>query len=129
MLTLPWQKGNTKPTNQATAMLTYLPLKHWRDTPLFISYIMRIYMQLRKTPGLIGFSMRANPLRKNYWTLSLWEGEEVVGTYIHTAPHATIMHKMHSKMGQTAFVSWKTKNDGTPLRWEDALRRDVQSYH
>lgn len=130
MPTLPWQNINTN-TDPAdyTAMLTYLPLKHWWDTPRFIVYIIQIYLQLRKTAGLIGFSMRAKPLSKNYWTLSLWESERAMGAYIHTSPHLTVMKSMRGRMGQTAFVSWKVSADVHCLSWSDALERKAQSYH
>lgn len=110
-------------------MLTYLPLKHWWDTPRFVIYIIQIYLQLRKTTGLIGFSMRAKPLSKNYWTLSLWESERVMGAYIHTPPHLNVMQSMHRKMGQTAFVSWKVESNVQTLSWSDALERKTQAYH
>lgn len=129
MSTLPWQEQIAHSlSTEATAMLTYLPLKHWWDTPRFIVYIIRIYLQLRKTPGLIGFSMRANPFTKNYRTMSLWESEQAMGTYIHTAPHIDVMRNMRGKMGQTAFVSWKVEATGQALSWDDALKRKTQSY-
>lgn len=130
MPTMPWTrllKEDTAPSD-ALAMLTYLSLKHWWHTPSFVMYIVRIHAQLRRTPGLIGFSMRAKPFAKQYWTLSLWQDKQSIATYVQTPPHAIIMHEMGGKMGQTAFVSWSVSDPSTPLEWSDALARSTNSY-
>lgn len=109
-------------------MLTYLPLKRYRDTPRFMIYIVRVYLQLRHTEGVVGFSMRANPLTKKYWTLSAWTGHEAMEKYVHTPPHVDVMRSMQGYMGATAFTSWEATANDLPLNWNEALKRQTKPY-
>jgi heme-degrading monooxygenase HmoA len=130
MPTLPWQAA-ANPVVEGppyVTMLTYLPLKHYRDTPRFLLYVVRVYLQLRRTKGVVGFSMRAKPLAKKYWTLSAWTSHEAMSQYIHTPPHLEVMRSMQGSMGQTAFTSWEVGASDLPLRWDDALARQTQPY-
>ena len=65
MPTLPWKQIN-RPTgsNNYIVMLTYLPLKHFNDSLRFSRYVLRVMNQLKDTNGIIGYSLKANPLKK-----------------------------------------------------------------
>src|SRR6267143_4482460 len=56
------------------ALLSELPLK-FTGLPKFFASVGRIDEQLRKTSGLMGYSMLARPLRMKFWTLSVWESD------------------------------------------------------
>ena len=129
MPTLPWH-ASALPRDGETyvTMLTFLPLKRYRDTPRFIIYVIRVYLQLKRTEGVVGFSMRSEPLKKKYWTLSAWNSHQAMGNYIHTPPHVDVMRSMQGYMGATAFTSWEATSSDLPLSWDDALSRQTQPY-
>ena len=52
------------------ALLSYLPLKKFCAIPSFLRFTFQIQTQLRTTPGAVGYSLRAKPLSRNFWTLS-----------------------------------------------------------
>ena len=46
----------------------------WRS-PAFLGHALRIWLQARRSPGIIGVSLRAQPLRATFWTLSAWSSQ------------------------------------------------------
>jgi hypothetical protein len=55
------------------ALLTYLPLSKYPKIPRFFQLSFEIQRQLSKSPGAIGYSLRAEVLSRNFWTLSVSE--------------------------------------------------------
>lgn len=79
--------------------------------------------QLARTEGVVGFSLLARPLRKQYATLSVWVDEGALAAFVDASPHHEIMTKLSPEMGPTKFVRWTIKgSDGRPS-WSDALQR------
>jgi len=79
--------------------------------------------QLAKTEGVIGFSLLARPLRKQYATLSVWSDDEALSMFSGESPHHELMGMLAPEMGPTKFVRWTISgSDGRPS-WSDALQR------
>ena len=120
----PWIKFATPDTSREyLALLSYLPLKKFRAFPTFLRYLFQIQKQLRATPGVIGYSLRAKPLSRSYWTLSAWADEETLMDFVAKIPHAQAMKAMVPHMGQTKFTKWKVLGSALPLRWGEAMER------
>jgi hypothetical protein len=109
------------------ALLSYLPLKSYRAIPRFIQFSMQIQKQLRETPGVIGYSLRARLLSRNFWTLSVWENQKALMDFVARIPHGEAMKAMIPQMGPSKFIQWKVKASALPLRWEEAIQRSLQS--
>jgi len=118
MLPLPW-KTLTTPNGvfEYVALLSFLPLKHHRTIPLFFWLTFQTQRQLRGAKGLIGYSLHAQPLRRQFWTLSVWEDQQSLMEFVRQAPHGRIMHVLAPHMGKTQFVQWKVKASDIPLDW------------
>jgi hypothetical protein len=58
----------------------------WRS-PGFLAHAMRIWRQARRSPGILGVSLRAHPLRGTFWTLSAWTDEAALQAFARTDPH------------------------------------------
>ena len=54
-------------------VLLYLPLKRLRAMPRFLWYALLIMGQLRRSEGLIGYSLGARLSSLEFWSLSLWK--------------------------------------------------------
>jgi len=120
----PWIKFATPDTSREyLALLSYLPLKKYRAIPTFLKYLFQIQKQLRATPGVIGYSLRAKVLSRNFWTLSAWADEETLMDFVAKIPHAQAMKAMEPHMGPTKFTKWKVLGTALPLRWEEAMER------
>jgi hypothetical protein len=111
------------PEREYLVLLTALPLKRFRDLGAFLLYTWRIQGQLRWTPGLLGYSLLAHILQRQFWTLSVWEGETALQQFVGTHPHGYVMQALREKMGQTRFVRWRIRDSEFPPRWQDALAR------
>jgi len=120
----PWIKFATPDTSREYfALLSYLPLKKFRAIPSFLRLLFQIQKQLRATPGVIGYSLRAKVLSRNFWTLSAWADEETLMDFVAKIPHAQAMKAMEPHMGPTKFTKWKVLGTALPLRWEEAMER------
>ena len=53
------------------AVVTYLPMKRVLTLGRWARSIRSVQKQLDETAGLIGYSLRVNPFRLEYWTLSV----------------------------------------------------------
>jgi len=117
------------PQQEYLVLLTALPLKRLRDLGRFLLYTVRIQGQLRQTPGLLGYALRAQVLRRQFWTLSVWEGAAALQQFVHEHPHHQVMRALQGKMGETRFVRWRLRGAELPPQWDDAFaRRDMASH-
>ena len=111
------------PDREYLVLLSTLPLKRFRDLGVFLLYTWRIQSQLRRTPGLLGYSLLARVLRRQFWTLSVWEGEAALQQFVVENPHGQVMRALQQKMGQTHFGRWNMRGSEFPPRWQEALAR------
>jgi hypothetical protein len=71
--------------------------------------------QLATADGLVGYTLRAKPLARDYWTLSVWKDEGALREFMRTSPHVQLMTSLKPYMGPTKFVTWSiTAADGRP---------------
>lgn len=108
------------------ALLSYLPLKRYRAIPRFLQFSFQIQKQLRDTPGVIGYSLRAKLISRNFWTLSVWENEKALMDFVAKIPHGEAMQAMIPHMGSSKFTQWKVNASALPLHWEEAIKRSLQ---
>ncbi len=112
------------PTREYVALLSELPLESFRALPAFLSYAWQIDAQLKRTPGLIGYSMKARLLRKMFWTLSVWESAAALKAFVEERPHEEVMEALRGKMRRTRFVQWRIAGFQCPPTWEHAFKRE-----
>jgi len=120
----PWQ--TLKPADAGRnylALLSYLPLKKYRALPAFLRFTFQIQKQLQSAPGIIGYSLRAKPMSRNFWTLSAWEDEKALMDFVAKIPHGQAMKDLLPQMGPTKFTRWNVPGSELPLKWEDAMQR------
>jgi len=111
------------PDREYLVLLSELPLKRFRDLGAFLLYTWRIQSQLRHTPGLLGYSLRAHIRARQFWTLSVWEHEAALKQFVVENPHGYVMTELREKMDQTRFVQWRVRGSEFPPRWRDAFAR------
>jgi Domain of unknown function (DUF3291) len=126
MPTKPWVTFHRPNSDREyLVLLTELPLKRFRDLGAFLLYTWRIQGQLRQTPGVFGYSLRARILTRQFWTLSVWEGDAALRQFVVANPHAQVMTALREKMDQTHFVRWSMRGSEFPPRWPEAVARRV----
>lgn len=120
----PWKVlREAEPGREYLVLLSFLPLRRFRDFPAFARHNIRITRQLQTAPGLVGYSKLGRPWVKRFWTLSAWEDEAALAGFVHAGSHVRAMVELPSRMGPTRFVRWTLPGAALPPRWDDALRR------
>jgi hypothetical protein len=88
-------------------MASRLPLKRYRSIPGFLRATVAIRRQLARSEGLIGHSLKADLLRKTFFTLSAWADETVLNHFAGAQPHLDLRS---SKLPRRSVV-------GSPVAW------------
>jgi hypothetical protein len=101
---------------------TFLPLKSWKYLISFQILSSRVLKQIKENEGAANYAVRANLLKKHFWTLSIWKDQNSLRHFITTEPHATAVKKFTEWAGEgSAFVEWSsTKNT---IDWSEAFEK------
>ena len=121
---MPWQTSATAQLGKEyVALLSYLPVNTYWAIPRLMKFSLDTINQLKKTPGVIGYSLAAEFTRRTFWTLSVWQNQQSLMDFVEAIPHSEIMKKLVPYMGKTQFAQWPVTADQLPLQWKDALPR------
>lgn len=125
---LPWTGGTSQQatTDQdAFVMGSRFELKSSWRSPTFLMMAMRIRRQARQSPGLLGVSLRAYPLRGAFWTLSAWTDEAALRRFAGADPHRTIIKRARPWTKSATFRFWSVPADALAPKdlWESAEHR------
>lgn len=120
----PWKRlAPLDPDEEYVVLASHIPAKRYAATGALFRGSRAVKRQLASTSGVIGYSLLARPLRKEYATLSLWSSEEALAAFATSAPHRRLMTELAPEMAPTTFIRWTIRGrDGRP-RWRDALQR------
>ena len=120
----PWKTLATlEPDREYLVLASSIPPRSMSSTWRLFRGSSMVRKQLAATPGVVGFSLLARPLRKQYATLSVWVDDAALAAFAAAQPHAELMTGLAPEMGPTRFVRWTIKGaDGRPS-WGDALQR------
>jgi hypothetical protein len=120
----PWTTVSTPvPGKPYLALISFLPLKHFRVIPAFVRYSMQTRRQLKTTRGVIGYSLDAKLFARKFWTLSVWEDQQSLNNFVRQIPHSQIMQSMAPHMGKSQFAQWSVTAAEIPLDWVAAKAR------
>ena len=124
MPTIPWRSAIAPQGDvEYLVMASRLPLRYYRTIPQFLALTASVMRQLERTVGVVGYSLRAQPMSKTFWTLSAWTGKTELGEFVRTMPHLAVMGRLRPHMEATRFVTWTVPGTLLPIGWEDAIER------
>ena len=123
MLTIPWTSAKEQPQTAALVQVSRLELARKRDVPGFLIAALRIRRLTLRIPGAGGLSLRAQPLRRTFWTLSTWHDEAAIDEFMRTPGHRAVMVKYRDRMAGSHFHTWATDGSIGKPSWVDAHRR------
>jgi hypothetical protein len=120
----PWKSIKAlEPDREYVVLASSIPPLSRSSTRRLFNGASAVRKQLASTEGVVGFSLLARPLRKQYATLSIWVDEGALTAFSDTSPHRDLMTGLSPEMGPTKFVRWTISgSDGRPS-WSEALRR------
>ncbi|MEV0097024.1 DUF3291 domain-containing protein [Streptomyces sp. NPDC050738] len=121
---LPWIVPQAPaPHTEAYAMASRFETRTLLGALRFFAKAPGIMLQIRKAPGAYGVTLRARPLRRTFWTLSVWESKEALYRFAGTGAHRAGVRAVRGLMSDSTFTYWAANTDDVPLGWEEALRR------
>ncbi|MGY1795203.1 hypothetical protein ACI796_14600 [Geodermatophilus sp. SYSU D00525] len=124
MPTVPWRRRlSPVPDDEYLVLASRLPLRSLVQVPRFVGLTVAVVRQLERTEGLVGYSLRAQPLARTFWTLSAWTDDAALGRFARQMPHAAVMATLRPHMRPTRFESWTCRGDELPVAWDDAIER------
>ena len=120
----PWKSLMAlEPTREYVVLASSIPPRGMSSTMRLFNGASAVRKQLAATDGVVGFSLLARPVRKQYATLSIWVDEHALAAFSDSNPHRELMAKLAPEMGPTKFLRWTIHgSDGRPS-WKEALER------
>jgi Domain of unknown function (DUF3291) len=120
----PWKASEAfEPDREYLVLASSTPAKSLRSLWKQFRGSRAVRKQLATADGLVGFSMLAKPLRKDYATLSVWRDAEALAAFVAHSPHHEVMRELAPAIGPTKFVRWTITGTAGRPQWDDALRR------
>jgi len=108
-------RAEMEPGADYLVLASYLPLRSMLSTVRFFRGVSAVRRQLAAANGLVGYTLRARPVARQYWTLSVWRDEAALREFVRTPPHVDVMKSLRSVMGATKFARWVIRpEDGRP---------------
>jgi hypothetical protein len=69
-------------------------------------------------------SLRAEPNRRTFWTLSAWADREALQAFARSGYHRSVMLNYRDRMAGSHFHTWTDSGpDAARPTWDDAMRR------
>jgi hypothetical protein len=104
------------------AVATFVPIARWRYILSSFRLSDQVEKQLKKSPGIVAYSLAVDLPRRHFWTYSVWSDPDAVPAFTKALPHATAVEKFKDWAGEgAAFVRWQTRSP--TLDWAEAFRR------
>ncbi len=127
---IPWT-ATSQPCSSpdATVMASRFELTTAWRSPAFLARSLRVWRQARHFPGALGVSLRAQPLKGTFWTLSAWTDHNALSGFARAEPHRTLMRTSQPWMKNSVFRFWTTPaGQLNPAQlWADAQTRIAAS--
>src|SRR5688500_7553752 len=103
------------PHRDYVVLASSIPVRRMSSTRRLFSGASAVRKQLEATEGVMGFSLLARPLRKQYATLSVWTDEPALAAFAIANRHGMLMADPAKELGPTKFVRWTMKgSEGKP---------------
>ncbi len=103
-------------------IVTFLPLKSWRYMIPFQLMTSRVIKQIKHNEGVVNYAIKANFIKKHFWTFSIWKDNDSLRQFVLSEPHATVVKKFNEWAGEgSAFVEWSSQSE--QIDWREAFKR------
>lgn len=123
MPALPWRSTASSTGDEVVVMATRLDLASYLPIAAFFRASMAIRAQVERSPGALGMSLIAHPLKRQFLTLTAWADDAALRRFVGEAPHRDAMRRFRPKMDHPVFVTWSMPAAAMPPSWDEARDR------
>ena len=128
MPTLPWiTVDDPARTGEVVVMASRFRVRGFRHVLPFLVDAMRVHAQMRRADGVVGVSLVAHPLRREFATLSAWRDRAALDAPVRAEPHRSVVRRQRGAMATSTFRFWNAPAGAVPVTWEEADRRPSAS--
>ena len=121
---LPWRASTRiDPEATYTVTITRLPLARHIRIPAVMRQTVRIVRALVRADGLVGYSLKADLVRKTFWTVSAWESDAALRAFASSDVHRTAMRRVGPHMAEPQIETLSVSGRELPLSWADIRGR------
>ncbi|MBT0771227.1 hypothetical protein KIH74_19965 [Kineosporia sp. J2-2] len=125
MPTIPWQQldRTIAADTEVVLMASRFELHRLSQVPRFLIDALRIHRQVGRSPGAVGVSLVAHPLKREFFTLSAWRDQASIDQLVRTEPHRSAMSRHRTAMASSAFTFYAKPAAQLPADWPEARGR------
>lgn len=124
MPTLPWTVPNTPPRDtEVHVFASRFETRTLWGALRFLAGTPAVWRQVRRSPGAYGATLRAKPLRRTFWTLSVWESKDALHAFVRAEAHGSASRGLAPQMRDASFTTWQANSEDLPIAWSEAMRR------
>jgi quinol monooxygenase YgiN len=117
----PVGKNKPDPGREYLALISYLPLTTHFIIPKFLYLTGQIQKQLAESEGVLGYSLIAYILKKEFWTMSAWEDDDSLSKFVRTGAHLRTMRELSRYLNaERRFIKVSVKGAEIPMPWDRA---------
>ena len=111
-------------SKEVVVVATRLKLRGWCEVRRFFRLNGAIRRQLKATPGVINYWLRADFLRLRFYTISVWEDDRSIDEFVRIGDHRAAMAEFDeiAVREESDFTRWKTA-EMSKADWRDAATR------
>jgi hypothetical protein len=124
MPTLPWTVPNPPPAGaEALVFASRFETRSLWGALKFLLRTPGVWRQAGRAPGAYGATLKAEPLKRTFWTLSAWESATALKEFARSGSHGPSARHLAAEMKDVQHVTWTVSGDELPLDWSEASRR------
>ena len=120
MKTIWKQLAPIEPDRDYVAVTTELIPKRIRSTGRMFRGARQSSTQLVDAAGIVGFATLAQPLRRRYQTISLWESDADVDAFARSGDHHRLVRTLAPELESVTSTRWSVPGRDGRLRWAQA---------
>ncbi len=115
---LPWRRMTTvDPEGRYVVTMTRLPLRRHTRIPAVMRATWRMVRELSRRDGLVGYSFKADLIRKTFWTVSAWESTASLYAFVRSDVHARAMTDIGPHMREPRIETTVMQGTDLPPSW------------
>ena len=111
------------PAGACTIFAARLPLRSYRQMPRLLWFAIRVDHQLRRTPGLLGYTLDLEVHKKTLWAASAWTHRAGLTRFDRTGAHPKAKQTLRARMLPPTFAVWTYPIEQLPVPWHETRER------
>jgi hypothetical protein len=115
---LPWRAmADVDPEGTYVVTMTRLPLRRHTRIPAVMRATWKIVRELARSDGLVGYSLKADLIRKTFWTVSAWESTAGLHAFVRSDVHVRAMTDVGPHMAEPRIETTSMPGTDLPPSW------------